>query len=98
MSESLQITWNIHDILHKTEIHQKYLKDKELLNKIKKERDDDKLNKYIDETIKKYHFTKWKKNGTSQAINFINFIESDENDKEIVGKIWKKTDSYQHNV
>ena len=87
VSESIQITWNTHDILHKIEIHQKYLKDKALLDKIKKEIDDEKLNKYIDEAIKKYHLNKWKKNGTSQAMNFINFIESDENDKEVVGRL-----------
>ena len=89
VTEEIEIKWKTQHVKNKIKIHQKYLKDSNLMKMIEEENEDNKLNKYIEEIIEKYHLKLWKKDNKSQPMDFINFIESEENDKVITAKNWK---------
>ena len=50
---------------------------------------DEEIIEYVRDIINEYHLERWKKEGKSQSIKFIEFVESDENNMLETEKAWK---------
>ena len=68
--------WKTKSLYNAIKKHQKYLKIDNLNGVIESAGDKDKLDKHIQNCINDYHLQLWKKNGNSQSMNLINYMES----------------------
>ena len=79
-----------HSLLNKIKIHQKYLDDCLLYDRIQDMENDEDVYQYVNSVIYSYHYEKFKKDNESQAMGLINYLKDYRVNDKIIGRIWKK--------